>query len=118
MPANNVIDTYIAKYSGETRSRLVEIKTLLEEIMPTAEQKISYGMPTFKLGKTNAFHFAAFKNHVSIFPSTQPIVHFAKQLEPYKTSKGTIQFQNNEPLPLELIRKIAVWRKKELEQSL
>ena len=111
MPANNQIGGYIAKCEGTTRERLLLIYEVISEIMPEAEQKVSWGMPTFKIGKCNAFHFAAFKNHVSIFPSSYAIEHFADALADYKTSKGTTQFQNDHPLPLDLIRDIATWRK-------
>lgn len=112
MSANNQIDDYILQHEGATRERLVQIYGIVSEVMPGAEQKISWGMPTFKIGKYNAFHFAAAKHHISIFPSSYATEHFAKRLEGYKTSKGgTIQFQDDEPLPVDLIREIAIWRK-------
>ncbi len=110
MPVNN-IDEYIAGRKGVQKERIEQIREIIYEVMPEAEQKISWGMPTFKLGRYNAFNFAAFKHHVSLFPSSYAIEHFSAELKPYKASKGTIQFQNNEPLPTELIHKIAVWRK-------
>lgn len=110
MPASS-IDEYIAGFDGIHRQRLEQIRAILFEVIPEAEKKISWGMPTFKLGRYNAFNFAAFKHHVSLFPSSYAIEHFAAELKPYKVSKGTIQFQNDEPLPTELIRQIAVWRK-------
>ena len=112
MPANDQISEYISQYDDSVRERLIQICTVILDVMPEAEQKISWGMPTFKLGKHNAFHFAAAKNHISIFPSSYATEHFAKKLKDHKTSKGgTIQFQNAEPLPVELIHEIAVWRK-------
>lgn len=112
MPARSDIDDYIAQYDGATKERLAQIYAIVSEVMPEAEQKISWKMPTFKIGKYNAFHFAAAKHHISIFPSSYATEHFAKALKGYKTSKGgAIQFQNDEPLPIELIREIAVWRK-------
>ena len=115
--ADQSVDEYITQYDGLAKDRLVQIRQILVEVMPEAEQKIGYGMPTFKIGGHNAFHFAAFKNHVSIFPSSHAIEHFAKELEDYKYSDGTIQFQNNEPLPTEFIRKIAIWRKEFMKED-
>lgn len=111
MPVSSSVEEYIAGHHGETKKRLVQIREIIADAMPHAEQKISWGMPTFKLGRYNTFNFAAFKNHISLFPSSYLIEHFEKELEPYKTSNGTIQFQNNEPLPVELLRKIVIWRK-------
>lgn len=111
MPANSHIDEYISRHEGIAKERLTQLHSILLEIMPEAEQEVSYQMPTFKLGRYNAFHFAAFKHHVSIFPSSYAIEYFAEKLKAYKVSKGTVQFQNNEPLPVDLIREIAIWRK-------
>lgn len=111
MPASNGVDDYITEYDDIARTRINFIRTTPHDVMPEAEQLISWGMPTFKLGKINVFHFAAFKRHVSIFPSSYAIEHFADKLNDYSYSKGTIQFQNDEPLPLDLIREIAMWRK-------
>lgn len=118
MPANSQIEEYISQYEGATKERLEQIYDAVLEVMPEAEQKISWGMPTFKIGKYNAFHFAAAKNHISIFPSSYATEHFAKKLKTYKTSKGgTIQLQNNEPLPLDLIREIISWRKQFMAEN-
>lgn len=118
MPANNLINEYIAQYDGDTKKRLAQLHTIIADVMPEAEQKISWKMPTYKLGKHNAFHFAASKNHISIFPSSYATEHFADKLTSYKTSKGgTIQLQNNEPLPVELVREIAVWRKQFMKEN-
>lgn len=113
MPAKPVssIEAYITSYDGVHRQRLLQIYDILTDVFPEAEQKISWGMPTFKFGKHNAFHFAGMKRHVSIFPSPYVVEHFSTKLTAYKTSKGTIQFQNDEPLPIELIREIAQWRR-------
>ena len=116
MPVSSV-EEYIAGFEGVHRERLEQIREVISSVMPEAEQKISWGMPTFKLGRYNAFNFAAFKHHVSLFPSSYAIEYFHDELRLYKVSKGTIQFQNDEPLPLELIRKLAVWRKQYIHDN-
>lgn len=72
-----------------------------------AEEVISYGLPGYKLNGPLVY-FGGFKNHVSIFATASQRVakKFAKELAPYQRSKGTIQFKLDEPLPVELIRKI------------
>ncbi len=65
-------------------------------------------MPTFRK-KQNIIHFAGFKKHLGIYPGEEAIVHFEDELRDYKTSKGAIQFQYSQPVPLTLIAEIAKW---------
>lgn len=99
------IDEYLANYSGITRERLELIRQTVREIVPEAEEKISYGIPTFAL-RGNLIHFAGYDGHVGFYPGAAPIKEFAKELSEYKTSKGTVQFPLAKPLPLDLIRQI------------
>ena len=71
-------------------------------------------MPTFWQGE-NLIHFAAFKNHISIFPGAEASAVFAEKLTDYKVAKGTIQFPLNKPLPYEIIDEITRWRVSLLE---
>lgn len=103
------IDQYIAEQSKEVQPILEEIRKVLQEEFPDSIEKISWRMPTY-WQKENLIHFAAFKNHVSIFPGGEASTVFANELEGYKTAKGTIQFPLNKPIPYDLIRKIARWR--------
>ncbi len=85
-------------------------------MVPSAEQKITYGMPTFK-STQNIFHFAAFKNHIGFYPEPDIILIFAEQLTDYKTSKGAIQFKLNEQLPLKLIEEMVQIRLEQIKQD-
>jgi len=99
------IDEYIAVQPAEVQPLLQAIRRTIHEAAPDAQETISYQMPAFKQDKILIW-FAAFKNHISIFPKVKVIDAFKKQLAPYKTSKGTIQFPIDEPLPLDLIADI------------
>ncbi len=105
-----VIDDYIAGFDGVVADRMKTILAIYREEMPGAEEKIGYGIPTFKLNGKNAVHFGGFAKHVGFYPTPPLIEHFADELSGYKTSKGAVQFQNDEPLPVELIRRIVVYR--------
>lgn len=105
-----VIDEYISGFDGVVADRLQTILAIYREEMPGAEEKIAYGIPTFKLKGKNALHFGGFTKHVGVYPTPEPIVHFADELTGYKTSKGAIEFQNDEQLPVDLIRRIVVYR--------
>ena len=104
----DVIDEYIQKQDPAVRERLNIIRQTIRAAIPDAEERISWQMPTFWKGR-NIIHFAAFKNHIGIYPGGEATSEFAEKLTDYKTSKGAIQLPNNKELPLELIAEIARW---------
>lgn len=104
--------TYIDSFPKETQKLLKEIRAIIKSVAPKAEEAISYGIPTFKLNG-NLVHFGGFKNHIGFFPGASGVANFAKELEKYKTSKGTIQFPLDKSIPATLIKKIVKFRIKE-----
>jgi uncharacterized protein YdhG (YjbR/CyaY superfamily) len=76
---------------------------------PDAVEKISYGIPTFTL-HGNLVHFAGYEHHIGFYPGAAAIDHFADRLEGFETSKGTVRFPLDQPLPLELVREIVRFR--------
>lgn len=100
------IDEYLANFSGDNREKLDTIRQIVKEIAPESKEKISYGIPTFTLNGKNLVHFAGYDNHIGFYPGSAPIKEFEKELKGYKTSKGTIQFPLNKPIPYDLIQKI------------
>lgn len=103
------IDEYIHSFPAEVQSILEEIRKTIKAIVPDAEEKISYQMPTFYLNG-NLVHFAAFKNHIGFYPTPSGITEFEKELSVYKSAKGSAQFPITEPMPLDLIRKMVQYR--------
>ncbi len=99
------IDEYIAAAPEHARKPLEQIRKLVHELTPEATEKISYGIPTFYFNG-NLVHFAGYEKHIGFYPGSSPISEFKNELAGYKTSKGTIQFPIDKPLPLELIKKI------------
>ncbi len=106
--SDNTIDAYIASQPENVQSLLNQVRNTLRSVLPDAEERISWSMPTY-WKKQNIIHFAAFKNHIGIYPGEKAIVHFADKLREYKTSKGTLQLPYSKPLPLELVAEIARW---------
>jgi uncharacterized protein YdhG (YjbR/CyaY superfamily) len=106
------IDEYIKKFPSDIQQTLSELRAFVKAEVPEATEKISYGMPTFYLNG-NLLHFAAFKDHYSLFPAPSGIEHFIDELSAYRTGKGTLSFSFDKPLPWELIRKIVKFRKEE-----
>lgn len=107
-------DEYIERLTGVAREKVEELRAIIKSAAPKAIEKISYSMPAFDQSGIIVY-YAAFKDHVSLFPTSSGISHFAKELEQYKISKGTIQFPLDQPLPKELIERIVKFR---LEENL
>jgi uncharacterized protein YdhG (YjbR/CyaY superfamily) len=103
------IDEYIALFPEGVQKKLEEIRSAIKAAAPDATEKISYQVPTFFL-RGNLVHFAAFTHHISFFPSSSGIQAFAQELASYETSKGTIKFPIDSPIPLDLIRRITEYR--------
>ncbi len=106
------IDEYISEADESVRGILQQIRGIISEAAPGTTECISYGMPAFRLRRV-VVYFAAFKNHVSLFPGGSGVAAFAKELKQWKWSKGTIQFPFEQPLPVELIKRIVAFRLKE-----
>ena len=103
------IDQYISEQKEEVQPILNKIREVIRNAAPEAIEKMSWKMPTF-WQKENLIHFAAFKNHISIFPGGEASTVFAEKLTGYKIAKGTIQFQLNKPIPYDVIDEITRWR--------
>jgi uncharacterized protein YdhG (YjbR/CyaY superfamily) len=105
----NSIDDYIAAFPIEIQHILQELRKTIGESAPQAQEAISYQIPTFKLNG-NLVHFAAFKDHIGFFPTSSGVTAFKKELSEYETSKGTIRFPLDKPIPFDLVRKIVKYR--------
>lgn len=108
------IDEYLATVpSEEARTRLETLRSIVLEMVPDAEELISYQIPSFK------YHgmlvgFAAYKHFCSLYPlNGHTIKQFESELSDYKTSKAAIQFPHNKPIPEELVRRIVAKRVEE-----
>ena len=103
------IDDYISEFPAALQARLQQIRETIRQAAPGAEEMIKYAIPTFTL-KGNLVHFAAFKNHIGFYPAPMGMKAFEQELSAYKTGKGSVQFPLDQPLPLELVRKIVAYR--------
>lgn len=114
MKKNNfqTIDEYINSFPRNIQVFLEDIRQTIRTAAPDATETISYQMPTFKLNG-NLVHFAAYKNHIGFYPAPSGIEAFKRELSPYKWSKGAVQFPLGRPIPLDLVKKIVVFRVKE-----
>lgn len=105
------IDDYLNRQSAEVKAALQRIRSIISEVVPAAEECISYGMPAFRY-HGQLVYFAAFKDHCSFFPGGGDIIDlFGEQLKDFKTSKGTIQFTIDQPIATSVLKSIINERK-------
>jgi len=109
---NRSIDEYIASFPKNVQYILEELRRVIKESAPEAQETISYGIPTFKLNG-NLVHFAAYKSHIGFYPTPSAIEAFKEDLSPYEMSKGAIRFPLDKPVPFPLVKKIVYFRVKQ-----
>ena len=102
------IDEYISAQDEKIQPVLNEVRAILRAALPEATERISWSMPTYWKGR-NIIHFAAAKKHLGIYPGDEAVAAFAEELTDLEVSKGTIRIPYDQPLPAELIDKIARW---------
>jgi uncharacterized protein YdhG (YjbR/CyaY superfamily) len=111
------IDDYIAGFPKDVQKILEKIRATIRKAAPDAKEAMKYQIPTFTTRNGNLVHFAAFKNHIGFYPAPGGIDEFKKELAPYRTGKGTLQFLLDQPIPFSLITKVVKFRMKQTEQN-
>ncbi|MBS1705836.1 MAG: DUF1801 domain-containing protein [Armatimonadetes bacterium] len=107
MPKPESVDAYFDSIQWtEGKEALTILRQQIKLLAPDAIEVISYSMPAFKLGK-NILYYAAFKNHLSLFPAMD-FDYLLPKLEGYKISKGTIQFSPSKPIPGDVLKEIVL----------
>ncbi len=108
-PAKN-IDEYISKFPPSTVKILQQVRITVRNGAPKAEETISYGMPAFRYKGRIIIYFAGYKNHIGLYAT--PVAHkvFQKELSVYKQGRGSVQFPIDQPMPLDLIKRIVKFK--------
>ncbi len=107
------IDEYIATFPKNVQDVLQELRQVIRETAPKAEETISYGMPAFRLNGRILVYFAAWKNHIGFYPISSTIEAFKKELFTFKQAKGSVQFPLDQPIPFDLVKRMVRYRVKE-----
>ena len=117
-PPPGNIDEYIAGFPLAVQGVLKRVRSAIRKALPEADEVISYRIPTYKLHGRYVLYFAGWKQHYSLYPSTDRLVAaFRGRLAPYEVNnKGTIRFPLSEPVPVKLIEGIAKFRAKEVAE--
>jgi uncharacterized protein YdhG (YjbR/CyaY superfamily) len=108
------IDEYLDRLTSEQRAPLEKLRRAIKSAVPRAEECISYQIPAFRLDGRVLVWFHAASKHLSFFPGAAPIKRYKAELAKYETSKGTVRFSPDEPLPATLVKKLVRARIAEL----
>ncbi len=108
----STVDEYIALQPVSLQTGLELLRKTIKKAAPGAEEMISYQMPAYKLNGMLVF-FSGAKKHYGFYPTASPIFAFKERLRPFETSKGTIKFPLDKPLPLKLVAEIVKWKVRE-----
>ena len=109
------VEDYISRFDGEIQSRLKEVRNLILSLAPDAIETISYGMPAYKLNGKPLVYFAGYKNHLGFYATPNGQEAFKEDFSGFKQGKGSVQFPNSELLPVDLIRRIILFREEQIK---
>jgi uncharacterized protein YdhG (YjbR/CyaY superfamily) len=109
-----LVDAYIEKYETAVKQRMLTLRDLIIATVPEAEEGFSYAMPSYKYKGKPLIYFAAYANHIGVYGTPSSHSNFSLELAKYKKGKGSVQFQHTEPFPLKIIKKMIVFRQKEI----
>lgn len=109
---NSEIEAYLNQFDKDVQDRLRQVDSIIRQLIPDAEDCIKYGIPSFVLHGQNMVHYAGYKKHVGFYPTPNVIAHFKDEYERhnFKWAKGSVQFPNDQPLPIDLIKSMIVKR--------
>ena len=110
------VDEYINAAPKEAKEKLMEMRAILRKVAPNATEALKWGSPVFE-EKRILFAYTAFKSHLNFMPTHSSLIPFKEELTNYVTGKDTIQFPYNKPLPKTLIRKIAIFRARDVREN-
>ncbi len=109
------VEEYIELLPENARVKFKELRSILKSIAPEAKESLKWGKPVFE-SESILFAYSAHKSHLSFIPTGPALEPFVKELTGYPVKKDSVQFLYERPLPVELIRKIAKYRKEQAEE--
>ncbi len=104
------INEYISTLPENAQKAMGEIIAAIKDVVPDAEEHISYNMPAFKVNGEYFVHFSAWKNHIGMYPIPAGNEAFQKQIEQYRSAKSSLNFPLDKPMPIKLIEKFIKFR--------
>jgi len=114
MPINTV-EAYINQFDGEVKKRLLQMREVVISEAPEAEEGYMYGLVGYKLNKKPLVYFGGFAKHIGFYATPNGHKAFEKDFAKYKQGKGSVQFPLDQPLPLELVKRVVNYRKESVK---
>lgn len=111
------VDEYISAFPKVVQCKLKDIRNIILENAPNAEEQISYGMPAYKMHKKPLVYFGGYKGHIGFYATPTGHTKFAARLKKFKQGKGSVQFPIDENLPSDLVAEIVRFRVLENEEK-
>ncbi len=107
------VDEYISYFPIDVQKILEKIRSIIQTSVPNAKEEISYQIPSFKINNSYLIYFAAYKNHIGLYPIPPTADEYNKKLSLYRFSKSTIRLPLSKPIPYDLIKNIVEFSLKE-----
>lgn len=108
----SAIDEYLKDATPLQKEALEKVRGLVKQLVPEVEEVISYAIPMFKYRGRPLLYFATFKDHMSLFPASDEMIQaVGGTLGDFRTSKGTLQFTTDKPIPEALLKKLIIFRR-------
>ncbi len=108
---SDTVESYIDQFDGEIKARLLQLREIVRAEAPDAIESLSYGLVGYKLNKKPLVYFGGFAHHVGFYATPNGHEAFRDEFAKYKQGKGSVQFPNDQPLPVELIKKVVQYLK-------
>lgn len=110
------VETYIADFSGESRVRIYQLRSIILSLIPNATERISYNIPAYFVGKTMVVYFAGYENHVSLYPLHLISAEKQSLFKAYASGKATFKIPHKQPFPVELVEQFVKLRVELIER--
>lgn len=107
----NTVDEYINSFNGEAKQRLEQLRKLVTTEVPAAQEGIMYGLVGYKLHGKPLVYFGGFEHHIGFYATPNGHDAFKEELSKYKQGKGSVQFPLDQPLPLDLAKRMVIFRR-------
>src|SRR5436309_15715247 len=112
------IDEYLTGLNAQHRVALEKLRRTIRAVTPKLEECISYGIPAFRLNGRSLVFFGAWANHCALYPgSSATLKKFRNELRDFQTSKGTLRFSPDNPLPVALVKKLVKARVAQIDDE-
>lgn len=104
------VDAYINQFKGEVRDRLLGMREMVGESVPDAVESLSYGLVAYKMNNKPLVYFGGYEKHVGFYATPNGHDAFKDDFSKYKQGKGSVQFPLDQPLPVDLIKRVIAYR--------